>query len=142
MLRFVVKHFNNMIYIYIKTKKILSRKISRTKSAQMVETIDTCKWPLKVIQLFASGINRPGEMVRSVEGLTTKVLIRVAYKVTEFGERIMGVLDELEKLQRAIEKNIKIFGSFPFWCWILESCAAVGSSIQPSGYSYHPSDFK
>lgn len=62
--------------------------------------------------------------------------------MTEFGEKRMGVLDELEKLQRAIEKNITILGSLPFWCWILESCAAVGSSIQPSGYSYHPSDSK
>jgi hypothetical protein len=30
--------------------------------------------PLTVYQLLANGIKRPGEMVRSVEGLTTKVL--------------------------------------------------------------------
>lgn len=94
----------------------------------MVETIYGCKWSLTVYQLLASGINRPGEMVRSVEGLTTKVLNqclkrntefgilerisynevppRVEYKVTEFGEKFMSVLDELEKLQRAIEKKI------------------------------------
>ncbi len=40
----------------------------------MVETIFGCKWSLTVYQLLANGINRPGEMVRSVEGLTTKVL--------------------------------------------------------------------
>ena len=67
-------------------------------------------------------------MVRSVEGLTTKVLNqclkrntefgilerisynevapRVEYKVTEFGEKFMSVLEELEKLQRAIENKI------------------------------------
>ncbi len=67
-------------------------------------------------------------MVRSVEGLTTKVLNqclkrniefgilervsynevppRVEYKVTVFGEKFMEILDELEKLQRAIEKQI------------------------------------
>jgi len=67
-------------------------------------------------------------MVRSVEGLTTKVLNqclkrntefgilerisynevppRVEYKVTEFGEKFMSVLDELENLQRAIENKI------------------------------------
>lgn len=94
----------------------------------MVETIYGCKWSLTVYQLLASGINRPGEMVRSVEGLTTKVLNqclkrntefgilerisynevppRVEYKVTEFGEKFMSVLDELEKLQRVIEKKI------------------------------------
>ena len=94
----------------------------------MVETIYGCKWSLTVYQLLASGINRPGEMVRSVEGLTTKVLNqclkrntefgilerisynevppRVEYKVTEFGEKFMSILDELEKLQREIEKKI------------------------------------
>lgn len=87
----------------------------------MVEVIYGCKWSLTVYQLLASGINRPGEMVRSVEGLTTKVLNdclrrnvefgilartsfdesppRVEYSVTPFGTRFMRVLDELEKLQ-------------------------------------------
>ena len=113
----------------MKTKeKTFSRKTSPTKSAQMVETIYGCKWSLTVYQLLASGINRPGEMVRSVEGLTTKVLNqclkrntefgilerisynevppRVEYKVTEFGEKFMSILDELEKLQREIEKKV------------------------------------
>lgn len=113
----------------MKTKeKYFSRKTSPTKSAQMVETIYGCKWSLTVYQLLASGINRPGEMVRSVEGLTTKVLNqclkrntefgilerisynevppRVEYKVTEFGEKFMSILDELEKLQREIEKKV------------------------------------
>ncbi len=91
----------------------------------MVETIYGCKWSLTVYQLLANGINRPGEMVRHVEGLTTKVLNeclrkniqfgilerisynevppRVEYKVTEFGTKFMRVLDELEKLQNAID---------------------------------------
>lgn len=90
----------------------------------MVETIYGCKWSLTVYQLLANDIIRPGEMVRSVEGLTTKVLNdclrknvsfgilkriafpevppRVEYKVTPFGERFLRVLDEMEKLQMAI----------------------------------------
>jgi DNA-binding HxlR family transcriptional regulator len=40
----------------------------------MVETIYGCKWSLTVYRLLADGINRPGDMVRSVEWLTTKVL--------------------------------------------------------------------
>ncbi len=93
----------------------------------MVETIYGCKWSLTVYQLLASGINRPGEMVRSVEGLTTKVLNeclrrnakfgilervsynevppRVEYKVTRFGAKFIRVLDELEKLQGEIESE-------------------------------------
>jgi DNA-binding HxlR family transcriptional regulator len=68
-------------------------------------------------------------MVRSIEGLTTKVLNqclkkntdfgilerisynevppKVEYKVTEFGQKFMTVLEELEKLQREIEKQVQ-----------------------------------
>ena len=95
----------------------------------MVETIYGCKWSLTVYHLPANGINRPGAMVRSVEGLTTKVLNeclrknakfgilervtynevppRVEYKVTEFGTKFVRVLDELEKLQSEIESEIQ-----------------------------------
>ena len=94
----------------------------------MLETIYGCKWSLTVYQLLASGINRPGEMVRNVEGLTTKVLNeclrknlqfgileriaynevppRVEYKVTRFGSKFMRILDELESLQSEIENEI------------------------------------
>ena len=94
----------------------------------MVETIYGCKWSLTVYQLLANGINRPGEMVRSVEGLSTKVLNeclrknmefgiierlafndvppRVEYVVTSFGTKFIRVLDELEKLQREISGEL------------------------------------
>lgn len=115
-------------YIFMKDKeKKYLRKIAPSESAQMVETIYGCKWSLTVYQLLASEINRPGEMVRSVEGLTTKVLNqclrknvefgilerisynevppRVEYKVTELGTKFMEVLDELEKLQSEIDNK-------------------------------------
>ena len=91
----------------------------------MVEAIYGCKWSLTVYQLLRHGINRPGEMVRSVEGLTTKVLNdclrknlqfgilqrvsypeippRVEYRVTPFGERFIRIIDELEALQEEID---------------------------------------
>ena len=91
----------------------------------MVEAIYGCKWSLTVYQLLANGINRPGEMVRSVEGLSTKVLNsclrkniefgiieriaypeippRVEYVVTPFGNKFVRILDELEKLQDEID---------------------------------------
>lgn len=94
----------------------------------MVETIYGCKWSLTVYQLLATGINRPGEMVRSVEGLTTKVLNeclrknmefgiverlaydesppRVEYRVTSFGAKFIRILDELEMLQREIASDL------------------------------------
>ncbi len=94
-------------------------------SARMVEAIFGCKWSLTVYQLLALGVNRPGEMVRSVDGLTTKVLNqclrrnvefgilnrvsyneippRVEYQVTEFGEKFMRVVSEIEALQKDID---------------------------------------
>ena len=108
--------------------KLLSRKGAPEQSARMVEAIFGCKWSLTVYQLLASGINRPGEMVRKVEGLTTKVLNeclrknmefgiikriaydeappRVEYVVTPFGTKFIRILEELEKLQREITSEI------------------------------------
>jgi DNA-binding HxlR family transcriptional regulator len=105
------------------------RKIAPDKSARMLETIYGCKWSLTVYQLIDNGINRPGEMVRTVDGLTTKVLNqclrkntefgilerisynevppRVEYKVTAFGTKFMRILDGIEKLQHEIENEIK-----------------------------------
>lgn len=93
----------------------------------MVEAIYGCKWSLTVYQLLADGINRPGEMVRSVEGLTTKVLNdclrknldfgileriaypelppRVEYEVTLFGQKFLRILDDLDALQSEIDAN-------------------------------------
>ena len=105
--------------------KLISRKSAPQESARMVETIFGCKWSLTVYHLLANDINRPGEIVRSVEGLTTKVLNaclkrntdfgilekvsypevppRVEYKVTAFGGKFIKVLEEIEKLQEEID---------------------------------------
>mgnify|MGYP000482006029 FL=1 len=104
-----------------------SRKSAPEKSARMVETIVGCKWSLTVYNLLNNDINRPGKMVRSVEGLTTKVLNaclkrniefgileremfneippRVEYKVTTFGHKFIKILTELEKLQAEIDDS-------------------------------------
>jgi len=107
-------------------ENIVSRKSAPERSARMVETIYGCKWSLTVYQLLAGGINRPGEMVRNVDGLSTKVLNqclrkntefgildriayneippRVEYEVTEFGKKFIRILDQLEKLQEEISE--------------------------------------
>ena len=109
-------------------KKLFLRKSAPERSARMVEAIYGCKWSITVYQLLASGIIRPGEMVRSVEGLTTKVLNeclrknmefgiiertaydevppRVEYKVTPFGKKFIHILGALEKLQHEIDCEI------------------------------------
>ncbi|WP_394126747.1 winged helix-turn-helix transcriptional regulator [Vibrio hepatarius] len=106
-------------------EKLFSRKTAPQNSARMVEAIYGCKWSLTVYQLLSAGVNRPGEMVRNVEGLSTKVLNqclkrnvefgildkvvfnelppRVEYQVTEFGEKFLAILDQLEALQQEID---------------------------------------
>ncbi|MBL4660530.1 MAG: helix-turn-helix transcriptional regulator [Alcanivoracaceae bacterium] len=107
-------------------KNLFSKKSAPEKSARMVESIFGCKWSLTVYHLLANDINRPGEMVRSVEGLSTKVLNqclrrnmdfgilkkisyseippKVEYKVTEFGQKFIKVLDEIKKLQDSLDQ--------------------------------------
>jgi len=109
----------------ITKEKIFSRKSPPERSARMVEAIYGCKWSLTVYQLLAAGIHRPGEMVRSVEGLSTEVLNeclrrnvefgilqrisypevppRVEYAVAEFGQKFVRILDDLERLQAEID---------------------------------------
>lgn len=112
--------------------KNIFKKTAPDRTARMVETIYGCKWSLTVYQLLNAGINRPGEMVRNVDGLTTKVLNqclkrnvefgileriaynelppRVEYNVTEFGGKFIRILDELEKLQKEITEDSSIGG--------------------------------
>ncbi|MBE0370694.1 helix-turn-helix transcriptional regulator [Pseudoalteromonas sp. MMG013] len=110
----------------INKEKKIERIIGPQQSARMVETIVGCKWSLTVYQLLALGVNRPGEMVRVTDGLSTKVLNqclkrniefgllqkisypeippRVEYKVTELGHKFLPILDSLTQLQGEIDK--------------------------------------
>jgi DNA-binding HxlR family transcriptional regulator len=109
-------------------EKLISRKPAPVQSARMVESIYGCKWSLTVYYLITNGINRPGAMTRSVDGLSTKVLNtclqrnvefgilervtfnesppRVEYKVTQFGTKFIRILDDIDKLQIEIENEI------------------------------------
>ncbi|MBY0262942.1 MAG: helix-turn-helix transcriptional regulator [Phycisphaerales bacterium] len=93
----------------------------------MVESIVGCKWSLHVLAEVARGNNRPGKLVRSAPGLTSKVLAerldkmvrfgifkrvsypevppRVEYFLTPLGERFRGIIAEVEKLQRDVESG-------------------------------------
>jgi DNA-binding HxlR family transcriptional regulator len=112
-------------------KKRISKtsKTSRTAPpvARMVEDIVGCKWSLTVLSLVTSGVHRPGAMQKRVTGLTAKVLNerlrkllrfgiidreifaevppRVEYRLTTFGKRFNGVLDQIAALQ--IERDEK-----------------------------------
>jgi len=107
--------------------KLFSKKSAPEKTSRMVESIFGCKWSLTVYYLLENNINRPGEMVRSVEGLSTKVLNqclrrnmdfgilekltyseippKVEYKVTTFGQNFIKVLDDIKKLQDILDSE-------------------------------------
>ena len=90
----------------------------------MVETVFACKWSLTILHMLDEGINRPGLMVRSVEGLTTKVLNhclaklqefgiidkqvypevppRVEYQITDYGRRFQKLFDVLGELEQEL----------------------------------------
>jgi DNA-binding HxlR family transcriptional regulator len=108
-------------------------KMSRKKqgnvnsAAAMVEYIVGCKWSIRILALIRQGVNRPGSITRSIDGLTTKVQgdclnkmvdlgileriayaevpPRVEYKLTDFGHRFVSILDAVAELQREIDAN-------------------------------------
>ncbi|MGY8871225.1 MAG: winged helix-turn-helix transcriptional regulator, partial [Pseudomonadales bacterium] len=89
-----------------------------------------CKWSLTVFTLLTDGVNRPGEMVRSVDGLSTKVLNeclrrhiefgilqknsfaeippRVEYEFTPFGRKFLKVVGDIEQLQQDIGEAVDL----------------------------------
>ena len=109
-------------------KKLFLKKSAPERTSRMVESIFGCKWSLTVYHLVDNNINRPGEMVRSVEGLSTKVLNqclrrnidfgilekliyseippKVEYKVTKFGQNFIKVLDDIKKLQDFLDNKV------------------------------------
>ncbi len=80
-----------------------------------------CKWTLHVLSQIRQGVNRPGQLERTADGLTAKVLNerlvklvrfgilqkssypevppRVEYQLTDFGRRFVEILDQVENLQ-------------------------------------------
>lgn len=100
---------------------------SQPTVAYIVEHTLGCKWMLEVLRLIRTGINRPGAMTRSLDGLTTKVLNerlsdllnfgivekiiypeippRLEYILTEFGHRFVGILDTIDELEQFRSKS-------------------------------------
>jgi len=92
---------------------------------RIVEDVVGCKWTLHVLAEVRGGVNRPGALVRTADGLTTKVLNerlaklvrygvlekqsfpevppRVEYSLTPLGERLNGVLDAIAALQDDVD---------------------------------------
>jgi DNA-binding HxlR family transcriptional regulator len=109
--------------------KKISRKAPTVTSAaeipdvaEVFENCIGCKWTIHVLTQIRGGVRRPGELVQTADGLRTKVLNerltklvrfgvlakasypeippRVEYELTQFGDRIALILDEVHKLRR------------------------------------------
>jgi len=92
--------------------------------AASVEAVFGCKWSIRHLALIQRGVCRPGEIERSLAGLTTKVQHhyfrrmmrlgilrrevfaevppRVEYRLTPFGERFVPLLQQIERLQHEL----------------------------------------
>jgi DNA-binding HxlR family transcriptional regulator len=92
---------------------------------EIVEDVIGCKWTLHVLGQVRAGVCRPGQLVRTAEGLTTKVLNerlsklvrygvlekvsypevppRVEYHLTRLGSRLNTVLDAIASLQDDVD---------------------------------------
>lgn len=94
--------------------------------AAMVEEIVGCKWSVRLLGLCAQGCHRPSALLRACPGLSPKVLnerlrkmirfgmvqrivcgdkppIEVEYRLTPFGTQFMRILDEVRRLQAAVD---------------------------------------
>lgn len=92
--------------------------------AAILEDCLGCKWTCHVVAQVRAGVTRPGRLERSAAGLTAKVLSerlaklvrygilartahaesppRVEYRLTPFGERLAGILDDIDRLGRDV----------------------------------------
>jgi DNA-binding HxlR family transcriptional regulator len=108
-------------------EKKLSRRLPPRQVGRMVETVVGCKWSLTVVDLVQRGIRRPGEMERTVEGLTAKVLNdclrllvsysvlekrsypevppRVEYHFTPFGRKFVETFKFLDALEKQLNRT-------------------------------------
>ena len=100
-------------------------KKSPVPVSRMVEDIVGCKWSLSVLEAVRNDIVRPGEIQRSIEGISAKVLNerfnkmsrynilektiypeippRVEYQLTPFGHKFVAILDQINALQSETE---------------------------------------
>src|SRR6476646_7315954 len=53
--------------------------------AECVEAVFGCKWSLRILTLIHRGVYRPGEIERSLDGLTTKVQHHYLRRMTSLG---------------------------------------------------------
>ncbi len=105
-----------------------SERGSSIPVASMVESIVGCKWSVRLLQLCADGRSRPTAFLRGCPGLSAKVMnerlrkmvrlgivrrsvfgekppVEVEYLLTPFGRHFLRILDEVRRLQQALDNG-------------------------------------
>ncbi|MEW6209093.1 MAG: helix-turn-helix domain-containing protein [Acidobacteriota bacterium] len=122
------KNLDDRSTVHNKSGERASAK-KRTSAAAMMESVFACKWSARIILSVHQGIRRPGAIIRSLDGLTTKVLNecmrrmiglglikrtsypetppRVEYHLSEIGERFVSIIHAVEELQREMNAQGK-----------------------------------
>jgi DNA-binding HxlR family transcriptional regulator len=107
-------------------KKFLSLKERTTYSR--LEDVIGCKWSTAVVAAIRQGVNRPGELERYIPGISKKILNerlrklrefgliqktefnetlpRVEYHLTQFGQKLASLLDQIRDLNSDATKGI------------------------------------
>ena len=67
-----------------------------------------CKWTILLMENIASGINRPGKLVNTNDGLTTKVLNQCLNRMMDYGILIKKSFAETPP---KVEYHLTSFGS-------------------------------
>lgn len=101
----------------------------RIPVASMVESIIGCKWSVHLLQLCAEDHHRPSAFLRACPGLSAKVMnerlrkmtafgilqrtvfgekppVEVEYRLTPLGCRFMGILEEVRRVQEALDDQV------------------------------------
>lgn len=62
-----------------------SRDYRQQEAFHRLTDILRCKWTVAVLDTLGQGINRPGQLLRALPGLTTKVLYERVHKLERYG---------------------------------------------------------
>lgn len=111
--------------------KFLSLK-DRT-SYHSLEDVVGCKWSAGVVASISRGVTRPGELERYLPGISTKILnerlrkllaygvisrtehpglpARVEYSLTQSGEKLAAILDQLRDLNAEHQNSQNVSSS-------------------------------
>jgi DNA-binding HxlR family transcriptional regulator len=94
---------------------------------EKLEQVVGCKWSVSVLEAVRLGVNRPGELERSIEGISTKVLserlkrltnygllsrevfaevpFRTEYTLTDNGAKLMEIIRQIQELDERMSES-------------------------------------